>query len=76
MNSRRVPHLETKVKKNHNRWVSKMKYRLIMDCVLTDKGKFGRGAVEENLVKITWQGCLEIVDCKRQVRRGRTVCAR
>ena len=42
----------------HNRWLAVINRRLLMDCISTDKRKFGRKAINSKLVRQTWGGAL------------------
>ncbi|KAJ7183006.1 hypothetical protein C8R43DRAFT_840003, partial [Mycena crocata] len=47
------------VQEIHNRWCKTINNRLKIDCLQTNKRKYGKKALEENLVKATWKKVLK-----------------
>jgi ribonuclease HI len=43
----------------HNRWLHQINNRLMIDCAMTNKNKYGKRAIKTAVVKQTWKGILK-----------------
>ena len=62
-NERRIrdgdsPGKEHSTKETFNRWKHTINKQLTTDRALTNKQRFGKRAINENLVKVTWRNCI------------------
>ena len=48
-------HTETEV---HNKWLAMINNRLSMDCLMTDRRRYGKKALKSKDVLLTWSGVL------------------
>jgi ribonuclease HI len=43
----------------HNRWLHAINNRLLIDCAMTNRNKYGKRAIKTAVVKQTWKGVLK-----------------
>ena len=61
-NERRIrdeDHVTSSASETRNRWVHALNKRLTIDRALTNDWRFGKRALDKQLIKYTWKGCIE-----------------
>jgi ribonuclease HI len=58
----------------HNRWIHQINNRLMIDCAMTNRNKYGKRAIKTAVVKQTWKNVLkdEAILLKSGRERGRS----